>query len=131
MPSVSWLPWSVDAFARARAERKPVLLSIGTGWSHACRAMDAESYGDPAEAAPCATGPVARAAAVDEAELTAMVFASFDAEHGGFGSAPKFPLVAPIRLALRLHRDQPDDRLAHIASASLDAMGWGPLHDDT
>ena len=35
-------------------------------------------------------------------ELTARVFETFDQEHGGFGVAPKFPLVAPIQLALDL-----------------------------
>ena len=28
MPQIAWLPWSAASFARARAERKPVLLSI-------------------------------------------------------------------------------------------------------
>jgi uncharacterized protein YyaL (SSP411 family) len=30
---VAWLPWGAEAFARARAERKPVLLCIATTWS--------------------------------------------------------------------------------------------------
>ena len=29
---VAWQPWSRAAFARARAERKPVLLSIVAAW---------------------------------------------------------------------------------------------------
>ena len=65
-----------------------------------------------------------------EQELIECVFASFDEVHGGFGSAPKFPIVAPIRLALQLHRDEADARAAHIASMSLDAIGWGALHDE-
>jgi uncharacterized protein YyaL (SSP411 family) len=47
MPDIAWLPWSVDSFGRARAERKPVLLSIVAGWSQACREMDQSSYADP------------------------------------------------------------------------------------
>ena len=31
-PTIAWLPWSAAAFARARAERKPVLLSIAPSW---------------------------------------------------------------------------------------------------
>jgi len=46
MPAVSWLPWSVDAFERARAERRPVLLSIVTSWSQSCREMDDTTYAD-------------------------------------------------------------------------------------
>ena len=48
---IAWLPWSAAAFARARAERKPVLLCIVTAWSDACREMDRTSYADPAVAA--------------------------------------------------------------------------------
>ena len=33
------------------------------------------------------------------------VFDSFDAEHGGFGTAPKFPLTAPLELALDMYRE--------------------------
>jgi uncharacterized protein YyaL (SSP411 family) len=45
-PAVAWLPWGPDAFARARAERRPVLLSITASWCHGCAVMDTTSYGD-------------------------------------------------------------------------------------
>jgi uncharacterized protein YyaL (SSP411 family) len=48
MSSIDWLPWSAAAFARAQAERKPVLLSIVTAWSRGCDEMDRTSYADPA-----------------------------------------------------------------------------------
>ena len=48
---VHWLPWNEAAFARARAEAKPVLLDIGAVWCHWCHVMDGESYEDPAVAA--------------------------------------------------------------------------------
>ncbi|HET7790875.1 MAG TPA: thioredoxin domain-containing protein [Gemmatimonadales bacterium] len=44
---VQWLPWGDAPFARARAERKPVLLDIGAVWCHWCHVMDRESYEDP------------------------------------------------------------------------------------
>lgn len=47
---VAWLPWGAEAFARARAERKPVLLCIATTWSEPCEHMDRTSYADPAVA---------------------------------------------------------------------------------
>ena len=34
-----WLEWSPVAFARALAEKKPVLLSVVTAWSDECAAM--------------------------------------------------------------------------------------------
>jgi uncharacterized protein len=45
---IAWLPWSAAAFARARAEGKPVLLSIAASWCHNCEEMDRTSYVDPA-----------------------------------------------------------------------------------
>jgi uncharacterized protein YyaL (SSP411 family) len=45
---ISWLSWSTDAFQRAHGTGRPVLLSIVTGWSAACRAMDAEVFAQSA-----------------------------------------------------------------------------------
>ena len=44
---VNWQPWGEAAFARARAEDKPILLDIGAVWCHWCHVMDRESYEDP------------------------------------------------------------------------------------
>jgi uncharacterized protein YyaL (SSP411 family) len=44
---VNWQPWGEAAFARAKAEDKPVLLDIGAVWCHWCHVMDGESYEDP------------------------------------------------------------------------------------
>jgi uncharacterized protein YyaL (SSP411 family) len=41
---VDWYPWSDDAFARARAEDKPVLLSVGYSACHWCHVMERESF---------------------------------------------------------------------------------------
>ena len=51
MDIVRWLPWGVDAFARARAENRPVLLSITTVWCEACQEMYRTSFADPLVAA--------------------------------------------------------------------------------
>jgi uncharacterized protein YyaL (SSP411 family) len=48
---VRWHPWGEEAFARARAEDKPILLDIGAVWCHWCHVMDRESYEDPEIAA--------------------------------------------------------------------------------
>ena len=44
---VHWSPWGEAAFARSRAEDKPILLDIGAVWCHWCHVMDGESYEDP------------------------------------------------------------------------------------
>lgn len=47
MSGIDWLSWTPGAFARARGERKPVLLSLVTTWSRGCGEMDRTSYADP------------------------------------------------------------------------------------
>jgi len=41
---VDWYPWGNEAFARAREENKPVLLSIGYSACHWCHVMAHESF---------------------------------------------------------------------------------------
>ncbi len=48
---VDWYPWGDEAFARARAEDKPVLVSIGYATCHWCHMMERESFEDPEVAA--------------------------------------------------------------------------------
>src|SRR5678816_3995151 len=43
---VDWYPFSDEAFARARAENKPILLSIGYSACHWCHVMAHESFED-------------------------------------------------------------------------------------
>jgi uncharacterized protein YyaL (SSP411 family) len=198
--AVAWEPWGEAAFARARTDRKVVLLSIGATWCHWCHEMDRTSYADsevvslindrfvavrvdaderpdiaerynlggwPTTAFLTAEGdvlgggtfvPVERMRGVlarlaegfeeagqppnreprttsrdprglDAAALTEAVFASFDPIHGGFGIEPKFPLTAPVQLALDLWQNTHDARYEAVAISTLDAMGWGPLYD--
>jgi uncharacterized protein YyaL (SSP411 family) len=48
---VDWMPWGDEAFARAKAEDKPVLVSIGYSTCHWCHVMEHESFSDPKVAA--------------------------------------------------------------------------------
>jgi uncharacterized protein YyaL (SSP411 family) len=41
---VQWHPWGEEAFARAQAQDRPILLDIGAVWCHWCHVMDRESY---------------------------------------------------------------------------------------
>jgi hypothetical protein len=41
---VDWYPWGDEAFAKARAEGKPVFLSIGYSTCHWCHVMEHESF---------------------------------------------------------------------------------------
>jgi uncharacterized protein YyaL (SSP411 family) len=226
---VDWYPWGPEAFARARAEGKPVLLSIGYSTCHWCHVMAEESFENPEIAAylnanyvaikvdrearpdldavymtavqamgvsggwpltvwltpdakpfyggtyyPPHTGDrgarigflellrrirtvydenpdkvgeaandvatrVAEAAAPPPATQTpgpAALFlayrlaaASFDAEHGGFGTAPKFPEPDELRFLLRYARRTGEGHARDMVVQTLDAMARGGIHD--
>ncbi|MEA3410640.1 MAG: thioredoxin domain-containing protein [Pseudomonadota bacterium] len=60
--------------------------------------------------------------------------ASFDAQHGGFGGAPKFPHPGNIEFLMRhwierLRDDAPDDRALHMAIYTLEKMARGGIYD--
>ncbi|MEK7232362.1 MAG: thioredoxin domain-containing protein [Elusimicrobiota bacterium] len=48
---VDWYAWGPEAFAKAKAEDKPILLSIGYSTCHWCHVMEHESFAVPAVAA--------------------------------------------------------------------------------
>src|ERR671919_610660 len=48
---VDWFPWGEEAFARAREEDRPLLLSVGSAACHWCHVMEHESFEDEATAA--------------------------------------------------------------------------------
>jgi uncharacterized protein YyaL (SSP411 family)/aryl-alcohol dehydrogenase-like predicted oxidoreductase len=57
------------------------------------------------------------------------LFQVFDAEYGGFGSAPKFPPSASLSLLLRLHRRVAEPALLGMVTKTLDAMSSGGIYD--
>ncbi len=225
---VDWYPWGPEAFARAKAENKPILLSIGYSTCHWCHVMEHESFSVPETAAvmnahfvcikldreerpdvdklymtavqamtgqggwplnafltpdlkpfyggtyfppdsrygrPSWTGLLERLAQLwrerrsdienDAESLTRTVTAyasaeddsrgrpddsaletaernlraSFDAEHAGFGEAPKFPMPANVRLLLRRHARTGRAEAKTMAVETLRAMTRGGLFD--
>ncbi len=55
---IPWMEWGAEAFERARAEGRPVLLSLHAAWCHACHRMDEETWDDPGVAAAVARAVV-------------------------------------------------------------------------
>ncbi|MFY9719182.1 MAG: DUF255 domain-containing protein [Candidatus Cybelea sp.] len=45
--NIAWMPWSSEAFERALADDRPILLSISAVWCHWCHVMDETTYSDP------------------------------------------------------------------------------------
>ena len=48
---VDWFPWGPEALAKARAQSRPIFLSIGYSACHWCHVMERESFEDPQIAA--------------------------------------------------------------------------------
>ncbi len=48
---VDWYPWGAEALARAKAEDKPILLSVGYSACHWCHVMERECFENPEIAA--------------------------------------------------------------------------------
>jgi uncharacterized protein len=44
---VDWYPWGEEAFAKAKADKKPIFLSIGYSTCHWCHVMERESFENP------------------------------------------------------------------------------------
>jgi uncharacterized protein len=94
------------------------------------RVFDAFTAGEHAAQPPAIADPRPPSPPRGLDDLVQQVLDAFDPDHGGFGAGPKFPHVAPVRLALDLYRRQKDERFREIAITSLDAMGWSALYDE-
>jgi uncharacterized protein YyaL (SSP411 family) len=224
---VDWFPWGREALERARAEDRPIFLSIGYAACHWCHVMERESFENPAiatlmnerfvsikvdreerpdlddvymAAVQAMTGsggwpmsvfltpdlrpffggtyfppddrhgmagfPRVLAAVADayrtrrddveqqavslathlQAQLNvpggdreperrqleaaaARIGASFDAVHGGFGGAPKFPAPMMLEFLLRAWRRSGDLATMAMVTRTLDAMADGGIND--
>jgi uncharacterized protein YyaL (SSP411 family) len=59
----------------------------------------------------------------------ARLAASFDAQHGGFGGAPKFPAPMTLEFLLRAWRRTKDASVLRMVTHTLDRMAAGGMHD--
>ncbi|HEX6128071.1 MAG TPA: thioredoxin domain-containing protein, partial [Candidatus Limnocylindria bacterium] len=74
---------------------------------------------------PGSSGPEER-----QLQLAAVrVVGTFDARHGGFGGAPKFPAPMTLEFLLRRWRRTGDESLLNAVTVSLDRMADGGIHD--
>ncbi len=53
----------------------------------------------------------------------------YDAEHGGFGSAPKFPHPSAMDLLMQRYSENRDPKLLEIVSKTLEKMAQGGVYD--
>jgi len=111
---------------------RQVLDAVTEAWTTRRGEVDSTARGVAAalasQPAPPASGSVDLPSAAALSHAAARVAAAEDAEHGGFGGAPKFP-VAPAQLAL-LGLGAGGDRAAlALASRTLRRMAASPLRD--
>ena len=67
---------------------------------------------------------------ITSVDLTAAVLARrFDATHGGFGGAPKFPRPVALELLLRHHVRTHDAQSLEMVVKTLEQMAHGGIHD--
>jgi len=53
----------------------------------------------------------------------------YDSQHGGFGSAPKFPRPVGLEFLMRYGKDQHNDEAIAMVETTLKAMAAGGMHD--
>ena len=208
---IRWRPWSAQAFDEARAEDRPILLSISAVWCHWCHVMDETTYstdqvidllnreyvpvrvdndvrpdinqrynmggwpttafltpqGDiltgatylPPDQMADALVKVASYYRTNKPEVVARVLegrkragasvaasagslepglvdrllgaveTAYDPEHGGFGSAPKFPQTDAIALLAEQSVLKGEPRLMEMARHTLAQMAGGGTYD--
>lgn len=211
---VRWFAWSDEAFRKAQADDKPIVMDLTAPWSHGCKVMNEQTYGDeevvaalnrdyvpirvdcdrrpdindrfnlggwPTTAFLTPNGDLLGGATYvakdqmrqllaqlkhgyaankgkiaeeiarrDEkirealqpqqtgvAQLTMEVFrktlrgilATHDANYGGFGKAPKFPLVPSLRVVLDAWQETQGPDMGQVLHKTLDAMAERGMYD--
>ncbi len=92
---VDWYPWGEEAFAKARAEDKPIFLSIGYATCHWCHVMERESFEDEDVAALMRTIVVAVKVDREERPDLDMLYMTFCQAMSGRGGWPLNVVLTP------------------------------------
>ena len=92
---VDWFPWGEEAFAKARAEQKPILLSIGYSTCHWCHVMAHESFEDETTAALMNEGFVSIKVDREERPDVDSVYMTFTQALTGQGGWPMTVFLTP------------------------------------
>ncbi|WP_435738915.1 DUF255 domain-containing protein [Cellulosimicrobium sp. PMB13] len=120
----------LDAVAQAWEQRRDQVLETGETIRDALR----EAAGAGAPGAPDGSAPLLAHLPAVAAQVLDRLEAAQDRLHGGFGGAPKFPVVPALELLLDVAAssvvDAADaDRALGLAGSTLDALAATPLRD--
>ena len=94
---VDWFPWGDEAFDRARAEGKPILLSVGYSTCHWCHVMAHESFESAETAALMNASFVSIKVDREERPDIDSVYMTFTQAMTGQGGWPMTVLLTPDR----------------------------------
>src|SRR5271156_5163427 len=118
-----------DGYGRPSFKR--VLTSIANAYK--------EKHGDVVEQAKMVESAIAQAESfagrggrVSESIVAAIeksAFSMFDAQHGGFGQAPKFPHPSALDLLIEQYARTKDDSLRNLIVTTLEHMANGGVYD--
>ena len=114
-----------------QATFRHILSSVSMVW---CDKRDALLRQDQAlRLALAASVPQVDEAAMVDASVSSQarqqLAAAFDAKHGGFGGAPKFPHPSDLAFLLRRGREEGDEQARDMALLTLRKMAEGGLYD--
>lgn len=113
---VDWYPWGEEAFARAKADDKPVLVSIGYSACHWCHVMEHESFEDETTAAIMNEHFVNIKVDMEERPDIDQIYMNFVQLTTGRGGWPMNVFVTPDKLPFFGGTYFPPDRRYNIPS---------------
>ncbi|MBI5597175.1 MAG: thioredoxin domain-containing protein [Elusimicrobia bacterium] len=108
-----------------------VLGHVARTWSEQRAEVEADAgrLAEAVAAHAAESGERAKPEAGWPAALTASLAQGYDEAHGGFGSAPKFPMPVNLRFLLDEAGRTGDKRALELAAGALRAMGRGGVYD--
>jgi len=125
---VDWYPWGDEAFARAKKEQKPILLSIGYSTCHWCHVMERESFENEDVAKLMNEHFVCIKVDREERPDVDQVYMDFVQRTSGHGGWPLTAVLTPDREPFFGGTYFPRDRFVHLLK-TLHA-GWTEKRDE-
>ncbi len=109
-----------------------VLTTVADAWKNKREQIEQQSEQITQHLREACRGPEATAGSLSKELLNTAdrwLSRNFDATHGGFGSAPKFPHAMDLSLLLELCVHSPTEARKRIVTLTLDKMAAGGIYD--
>ncbi len=109
-----------------------VLLAVADAWKNKREQLEQQSAQIVQHLQDAVRGPEASNTKLSRDWLAAAdrwLLRNFDAQHGGFGGAPKFPHAMDLSLLIELCVASPNDARKQVVTVTLDKMAAGGIYD--